>query len=324
MFLSTDWPTGYPSIQHLASITEEATNDGVTLNPPAKEQLTQEDQEELNFSDVHIFVCNVESASKEVYDSVMRLWKHFVLVNKQNQKLKSKFTNYKKTNKAYIINNAQLKAENDNLENWLANLEKQLEIARSNKCPTLSSLPLPFLSVSLPPSVSASDDLDGKSRHSHRSHRSRKTKLTKLPDPPMFTDNNAAGFNIDVWESKMAKKLAANADYYDTKALRMAYMDNRVDSNAYKHLAARSRIGAQKPFATVEEMFEVLQKAYGDVNQKHTVMNKFRDLKMTKDFNSFWAEFQVLASELDYNKSILITKLKCKLTPLLSRAMASS
>ena len=39
-----------------------------------------------------------------------------------------------------------------------------------------------------------------------------------------------------------------------------------VDEEAYKHLAARSKISAQKPFATAKEIFEVLQKAYGNVN----------------------------------------------------------
>ena len=39
---------------------------------------------------------------------------------------------------------------------------------------------------------------------------------------------------------------------------------------------------------------------------------------MTKDFNSFWAEIQVLASELDHNKFTLISELKFKLTLLLS------
>ena len=89
----------------------------------------------------------------------------------------------------------------------------------------------------------------------------------------------------------MVKKLTANADYYPTEALRMAYFDNCMDGEAYKHLAAKSKIGAQKPFATAEEMFEVLQKTYGNVSWAHTAMNKFQDLKMTKDFNSFWAEF---------------------------------
>ena len=75
----------------------------------------------------------------------MRLWKHLVLVDKQNQKLKSKFTNYEKANKAYIIDNTQLKAKNNNLENWLANLEKQLENTRLNKHSAPS--PLSLLSV---------------------------------------------------------------------------------------------------------------------------------------------------------------------------------
>lgn len=46
--------------------------------------------------------------------------------------------------------------------------------------------------------------------------------------------------------------------------------------------------------------------------------NKFCDLKITGDFNNFWAEFQILASELDYSKSMLIGKLKYKLTSSLS------
>ena len=69
-------------------------------------------------------------------------------------------------------------------------------------------------------------------------------------------------------------------------------------------------------------MFEILQKVYGDSNCAHTAANKFHDLKMTGDFNSFWTEFQVLTSELDYSKATLISELKYKLTSLLSRAMA--
>ena len=130
------------------------------------------------------------------------------------------------------------------------------------------------------------------------------------------------GFDIDMWESKIGKKLSTNANHYPTKALRMAYVNSHVDRKAYKHLTARSRIGAQKLFATAEEMFKVLQKAYRDINWKHTAMNKFQDLKMTKDLNNFWAKFQILASELDHNRSIFITELKYKLILSLFRAMA--
>ena len=139
----------------------------------------------------------------------------------------------------------------------------------------------------------------------------------------MLMNGNTAEFDINVWKSKMTKKLATNADHYDTAALRMAYVDSCVDSDAYKHLAARLKIGARKLFTTAEKIFEVLQKAYGNINRQYTAMNKFRDLKMTKDFNSFWTEFQVLASELDHNEATLVSELKYKLTLSLFQAIAS-
>ena len=120
----------------------------------------------------------------------------------------------------------------------------------------------------------------------------------------------------------MTKKLVANADHYSIKTLRMAYMNSHVDGDAYKHLVARSRMKARKPFTTAEKMFKVLQKAYKNSNRAHTAANKFRDLKMTGDFNNFWAKFQVLVSELDHSEATFIGKLKYKLTLLLSQAMA--
>ena len=233
--------------------------------------MTQNDCEELIFPDVHTFMRHIDEAPDEMYDSVMKLRKYLVLIDKQSCKLEKKFANYEKVNKAYIIDNMQLKAKNDDLENQLADLAKQLENARLDKHPTQPSPPPPLASNNL------DDDLK----------QSKKTKSIKLLDPPMLMDGHAAGFDINMWESKIVKKLITNADHYPTETLRMAYVNSRVDGEAYKHLAARSRIGAQKSFATAKEMFEVLQKAYGDVNQAHTAINKFRDLKMTKNFNSF-------------------------------------
>ena len=250
MSSSTNQPVGYPSIKHLTSILEETT-EGVSLNQPANEpSLMQNNHEELIFPDVRTFVGHVDEAPDKVYDSVMRLRKHFVLIDKQSRKLEKKFANYEKANEIYVIDNMQLKAENDNLENRLADLAKQLKNTHLDKHPTQPSPPPPL----------ASDDLDDNSKQS------KKIKLTKLLDSSMLTDGHAAGFNINVWESKMVKKLTANANHYPTKALRMAYFDSCVDREAYKHLAARLRIGVQKPFTITEKMFEVLQKAYGNVN----------------------------------------------------------
>ena len=207
----------------------EKTTKGVSLNQSANEPpLMQNNCEELIFPDVCTFVRHVDEAPDKVYDSVMRLQKHLILINKQSRKLEKKFANYKKANKAYIIKNTQLKAENDDLENRLADLAKQLENAHLNKHLTQPSLPLPL----------ASNESDDDSKQF------KKTKSTKLLDPPMLMDGHVAEFDINVWESKMIKKLTVNADHYPTEALRMAYVNSHVNGEAYKHLAARSRIGA--------------------------------------------------------------------------------
>ena len=88
----------------------------------------------------------MDEASDKVYDSIIRLQKHLILIDKQSRKLKKKFANYEKANKTYVINNMQLKAKNDDLENQLADLAKQLENARLDKHLTQLSLPLPLIS----------------------------------------------------------------------------------------------------------------------------------------------------------------------------------
>ena len=117
MSSSTSQSIGYPFIKHLTSIQEETT-EGVSLNQPAnKPLLMQNDCEKLIFPDVCTFVHHVNEAPNEMYDSVVRLRKHLVLINKQIRRLEKKFANYKKANKAYVIDNVQLKAKNNDLEN---------------------------------------------------------------------------------------------------------------------------------------------------------------------------------------------------------------
>ena len=82
MSSSTSQPIGYPFIKHLTLIPEETTK-GVSLNQPANERLLMQNNcEELIFPDVRIFVHYVDEAPDKVYDSIMRLRKHLVLIDK--------------------------------------------------------------------------------------------------------------------------------------------------------------------------------------------------------------------------------------------------
>ena len=74
------------------------------------------------------------------------------------------------------------------------------------------------------------------------------TKSAKIPDPLVFT--SAEGDDIDNWLSKMRSKLTANADHYNTEALKMSYVENRVGGTASKHLAPRLRGNAVNAYTT--------------------------------------------------------------------------
>jgi hypothetical protein len=54
-------------------------------------------------------------------------------------------------------------------------------------------------------------------------------------------------------------KLKTNSDHYDTEAIRIAYVENRVGGKAAKHLRRRLRVDAVTPYTTAEEMLKHLE-----------------------------------------------------------------
>ena len=57
-------------------------------------------------------------------------------------------------------------------------------------------------------------------------------------------------------------------------------------------------------------MLDVLIAAFRDTNRKHNARMKYRLLwQGTRDFNTFWAQFQQLAAKLDYSEETLIDDL---------------
>ena len=61
-------------------------------------------------------------------------------------------------------------------------------------------------------------------------------------------------------------------------------------------------------------MLTYLKRVFGYSNRRKNTENKFRALRQgSKNFNTFWAEFQRLAIELDWNDATLISNLMSKL-----------
>lgn len=144
-------------------------------------------------------------------------------------------------------------------------------------------------------------------------------RSTKLPDPPIFENKEQ---DIDNWLSRMRNKLKANSDHYHTEEMKIAYTESRIGGDAAKHIAPRMRDTALNRFETAEEIFEYLYQVFGDPDRRHTAQRLYSKLYQgKKPFAEFWAEFQRLSAELDYNQASMIDDLRYKLSPALQNAL---
>ena len=148
-------------------------------------------------------------------------------------------------------------------------------------------------------------------------------KSSKLPDPPILENNKDD--NFEDWLSSMRNKLEGNADWYPTEAMKKAYVRTRVGGEAVKHIASRFRKESTKPFTTAEEIFDDLNRVYGDPHKEQTALREFRDLKQVgkyREFHAFWSEFQRLANELEYSEKTLLNELRNKMNFGLQKMLA--
>lgn len=89
----------------------------------------------------------------------------------------------------------------------------------------------------------------------------RKTSIL-LPNPQQFTGSPKD--NLEDWLAKMRVKLNIDKDMYDTEELRMALVQSLVGGDASKQLTARLQPNHPKQFTTAEEMFDALDKTFGE------------------------------------------------------------
>jgi hypothetical protein len=149
------------------------------------------------------------------------------------------------------------------------------------------------------------------------------TKLSmKIPDPPTFTGEGK--YDVDDWLAKMHTKLTANTDHFTTESLKKAYVQSRIEGAASQSLASRFRRNTTNPFRTANDILDELERLYSDPNRADTARREFRKLYQNdRDFNSFWVEFQKLASETDYTDDTLKSELRNKVSRELADAIVT-
>jgi len=103
-----------------------------------------------------------------------------------------------------------------------------------------------------------------------------KNKSTKLLDPPILTDGKEPAY--DDWLAKMQSKLEANQDHFPTQALQIGYIQSRIAGTAALHINPRLRLTVVNKFKTIEEVFEVLDKVFSDLDRRYTARQAYRKL----------------------------------------------
>lgn len=140
------------------------------------------------------------------------------------------------------------------------------------------------------------------------------SKSIKLPDPPLLTDGKDPDF--DNWLMAMKQKLDSNADHFNTKKLRLAYIFSRTDGKARKHVAPRLRTDAITPYHDADDVFNHLDTVYGDPNKVINAKIAFRNLyQKNNKFNDFLSEFLHLAAEAGVPQDDWKQEMYSKLTP---------
>lgn len=272
------------SIERLSTLGSIHEEDNATPIDPRVETLEKfKEWVRKNLDHVRRAVRELNEDNKDIRDENTRI------VNAHNE-LAEWIERLKREKTDWAVEKAELTIEVAGLNAVIRYQIKQIEKLQKKPAEDSSSSSTPLLII-------------------ERAESNKANKTIKLSDPPIFIDNK--DLNIDDWLSMMRSKLKVNADDYSIESLRKAYVETRVEGDASRHIASRLRKNARNPFAETEDIFDCLLKIYGDSDRKHTAMKEFRNLCQTsKDFNFFWAHFQRLAAELDYNENTLIEELR--------------
>jgi hypothetical protein len=144
-------------------------------------------------------------------------------------------------------------------------------------------------------------------------------KSVKLDNPPKLSDGKEPRF--EEWHLLIDQKLQANADHYDTPALRKALVISCTEGKARRHLAVRMRDESTNPYVDSKDMLDHLKTIYADPNRVITAKHKFRNLYMKggDKFHDFVSEFLWLAAEAEIAEESWKTELYHKFTTELQK-----
>lgn len=143
----------------------------------------------------------------------------------------------------------------------------------------------------------------------------------RIPDPDKFKATRA---DLRRFHNAITEKLTVNRDRYATAVSRMAYVNSRLNDEAYKLIQPYIRHGTCR-LPDYEDILDILRSAYGDPNETRTARRKLDTIKQKdRDFSTFYAEFQSLSIDSGLEGDVLAPFLEKAVSKELSEMLLNN
>lgn len=122
------------------------------------------------------------------------------------------------------------------------------------------------------------------------SYRSPATRSQKIPDPDRFNGDRG---KLENFRLMVVLKLKGNEDWYPTEQDRLRYIFSRLEGAAQQQVISRIHLDGSIDFHTTEELWTVLEQAFGDPDRKGTAQRAVQNLRQrNREFHVYLADFQ--------------------------------
>ena len=149
--------------------------------------------------------------------------------------------------------------------------------------------------------VSQQGDRTGAAPQGETAAAGRDRPSPKHPDPFMFSGTNRK--DLRPFIAQLRLKLVQNEDHFTTPQARMRYAVSRLEGVALAQILPHvTETGVN--LDNVEAMITILTTAFGDPDVAATAERELNKLQQKqREFSAYYAEFQRLITDLDYNDS---------------------
>jgi len=121
----------------------------------------------------------------------------------------------------------------------------------------------------------------------------------EISDPPIYDGNRDT---LEGFVAQLRLKLFSDPIRFPTPTIRMAYMFNRRQGRVQAQVLPFIK-GETIELEDAKDIIRILHNAFGDPDPFATARAKLANLKLCKkEFNTYFAEFQMLVSKLNWNE----------------------